>query len=438
MSDEKASRGRRMLFQFCLYGFLKNQQYFEPFFLLVLLEKTRAVDPVLALTWVGLLYGFRDICVNLLEVPSGAVADVLGRRRCMIVSFAAYSASFAVFGLGEGIWPLFPAMFLFAVGNAFRTGTHKAMIFEWLQREGRSDEKTAIYGLTRSWSKFGSAVSALVAAGLVFATGRYSVVFLVCLVPYLGNIVNFLFYPSYLDGRVGHRGIGHVARTLWDSLRDCLRRGPLRRLLAESMGFEGAFRVSRDYLQLIVQAAAVAFLLPRLGDWLARHRPGDDPEKLATTLLIGPVYFVLFLLAGYASRRSKDLTARLGDEDAAARALWWANLATFALLGVGVATGRFGVAILAIVVLTVLENFWRPVLIARVADRAEPARQATILSVESQSKALFAAIVAPLLGLSIDLLRLATDGERYKFLPLAALGVAISGGMLLTGKRRSG
>ena len=81
-----------MLFRFCLYGFLKNQQYYDIFFVLAFLEKG------LSYTMIGTLIGFREICVSLMEIPTGAVADVLGRRRSMIASFLAYIASFALFG----------------------------------------------------------------------------------------------------------------------------------------------------------------------------------------------------------------------------------------------------------------------------------------------------------------------------------------------------
>ena len=141
-----------MLFRFSLYGFLKNQRYFEPFLILVFLEKG------LSFFEIGLLIAFREVTVNLLEIPSGAIADVWGRRRSMILSFCAYIASFVIFGLARGVPPLFAAMFLFAIGEAFRTGTHKAMIFTWLSLEGRADERTRVYGYTRSWSKYGSAL----------------------------------------------------------------------------------------------------------------------------------------------------------------------------------------------------------------------------------------------------------------------------------------
>ena len=186
-----------MLFRFSLYGFLKNQRYFEAFLVLAFLDKG------LSFFWIGLLIGFREVVVNLLELPSGAVADLVGRRKAMILSFVAYILSFLVFGFAERIGFLFVAMFLFGVGDAFRTGTHKALIFKWLSLQDRADERTKVYGYTRSWSKFGSAASVVIGAVLVLMSGGYSYVFLGAVIPYVFGIINFLGYPAELDEGLG-------------------------------------------------------------------------------------------------------------------------------------------------------------------------------------------------------------------------------------------
>ncbi|MHC4982267.1 MAG: MFS transporter [Planctomycetota bacterium] len=183
-----------MLFRFSLYGFLKNQRYFEPFLILAFRDKG------LSFAAIGLLIGFREICINLMEVPTGAIADLAGRRRAMILSFVAYIVSFAIFAMSRQLWLLFAAMLFFSLGEAFRTGTHKAMIFDWLSRQGRSAEKTKTYGFTRSWSKLGSAASVIIAAVLVFALRDYTYVFALCIVPYLANVINLMTYPPWLDG----------------------------------------------------------------------------------------------------------------------------------------------------------------------------------------------------------------------------------------------
>jgi len=74
-----------MLARFSLYGFLKNQRYYEPFMILLFLERG------FSFTQIGILVAFREIWINLFEVPSGALADMYGRRRCMILTFSVLS-----------------------------------------------------------------------------------------------------------------------------------------------------------------------------------------------------------------------------------------------------------------------------------------------------------------------------------------------------------
>ena len=403
-----------MIFRFSLYGFLKNQRYFEPFLLLAFLQMG------LSYSAIGLLLGFREVCINLLEIPTGAIADVVGRRKSMILSMVAYTLSFWVFGTADVLWTFFAAMFLFSIGEALRTGTHKAIIFDWLKRQGRADEKTTVYGYTRSWSKMGSAVSVVIAAVLVFFADSYSQVFLLSMIPPLLNIVNFFGYPTYLEGTHGrHKSVGQVWRTLVTSVGTCFRMKPLRRLLAESASYEGLYKASKDYLQPVLQTAALS--LPLFLAFENRQR---------TALLVGVVYFVLHFASSIASRKAGFFAERSGGEAAAGQRLWVLYLGGFVLMGVGITTGAYVVTVGTFVMLAIVQNFWRPILISRCATLADEDKTATILSAESQSKSLFVAVFAPVLGWSIDWLT--TAAPSLEFLPLAVLGVVVSSVMLLT------
>ena len=412
-----------MLFRFCLYGFLKNQQYFDPFLFLALRQKG------LSFAAIGMLIGFRAISVNLMEIPSGAVADELGRRRSMIASFAAYIVSFLIFGLTDRLAAIFAAMFFFALGTAFRTGTHKAMIFDWLDRQGRLEEKTETYGRTRAWSKIGSAVSALIAAAIVFFTEEYSSVFLLCVFPYALNMINLWTYPAYLDGpqKRTNRAV-QIFHALRLSVVQSLRPGRLRRLIIESMCFEGLYQSSKDYIQPLLKAACLS--LPVM---LALA------ESRRVALLVGLVYFALYLLGGAASRAAGRFAGRCGGDDAAGRRLWQLNLAAFVVMAAGVLTGMAWSAVFAFVLLAVFENLWRPILVSRAAEEADPKYTATVLSIESQAKSLFVAIAAPVLGWSIDLVAThapAPPNGTERFLPIAILGIAVCVAMLVAERIR--
>ncbi len=401
-----------MLLRFCLYGFLKNQRYFEPFLVLIFLEKGMSFFAI------GCLVAFREVCINLFEVPTGAIADVFGRRRAMIFSFAAYIASFVVFGLSVSVPLLFVAMLLFAIGEAFRTGTHKAMIFTWLRMNGRIHERTRVYGFTRSWSQIGSAVSVVLAAGFVLASNSYAYVFLFAIIPYAANLANFLGYPAALDGdRDPDATLGSAARHLRDALATALRKPDLRRLMLESMGFEGIFAAVKDYLQPVLKAAALALLASvSTGDALGA------PQQAA--LLVGPVYLLLHLASAWGSRRAHELVAAAGGEDRAAGRLWLAAAALYLVIAVAGFATLAWLLIPAFALLHVLQAVWRPVIISRFDSHSDERQGATVLSIESQAQSIATMATAPVLGLAIDMV--AAHGLGGAFWPAGAIGLLVA------------
>ena len=400
-----------MIFRFSLYGFLKNQRYFEPFLFLAFLEKG------LDFTDIGLLIAVRELTTNLLEIPSGAVADVISRRFSMILSFGAYIVAFGTLAYASDMNLLYLGMLFFGVGEAFRSGTHKAMIFAWLRSQDREDERVKIYGYTRSWSKYGSAVSVALAAPIVLFTDSYEWIFLAAIVPYALNIVNFLGYPKDLDEAAGVVSMAEVVRHAGRTVSDSVRRPRLRRLFFESMGFDGVFAATKDYLQPILAALALTLVV----SWISFE---DWSETQQAALLIGPVYIVLHLLSGVASRRSHLVSDRAGSEDRAARWLWGISVLVFAALTISGFTGLLVGAVVAFVALNVLHNLWRPVLISRFDTHGSAIQGASLLSVESQARRVATMIMAPILGYGVDA-AIAADSVN-PWWPVGALGLLCS------------
>ncbi len=406
-----------MLFRFSLYGFLKNQRYFEPFLVLFFL------DQGLSFTQIGLLVAVRELSANLLEIPSGALADLYGRRRAMIGSFASYVVSFLVFAVGQTFAVFAAAMFLYALGDAFRTGTHKAMIFTWLRAENRLDEKTRVYGFTRSWSKLGSALSIIIATGLMVGVGEYRWVFLMSMVPYALGIINFLGYPAWLDGEAKNDvSLAEVYRHLREAFGRMARTAHLRRLIAESMTFEGTFKVAKDYLQPLVRHAALAAPLLLMLD-----------EKHRGPVLIGVVYLTLYILSAWASRQSHRVAQKWGGEDRGVGVVWWATLVVYVVLVPLLYLGWTGPAIGLFILLNLLQNLFRPMHISRFDNHADEHQGATILSVESQAKGLAAMVLAPLLGWLVD--QAAASGSPGAFWPIGVMGAVLAAVMIATAKR---
>ncbi|PKL23011.1 MAG: MFS transporter [Spirochaetae bacterium HGW-Spirochaetae-3] len=394
-------------YKFCAYGFLKDLRFFDPFMILMFLDKG------LSYAQIGSLYALREILINVMEIPSGVMADALGRRRTMIMSFTAYIASFVVFYLARGYAILVLAMAVFAFGDAFRTGTHKAMIFDYLKLKGWADQKTHYYGHTRSWSQRGAALSSLIAAALVIWRGEYRVVFLFTLIPYVLDLLLMLSYPAALDGPrraaflasvngvPGTDGADappapsviaefrHVVGAFASSFKDLF----VLRAVSNQALYTGYYKAAKDYLQPLL--AGLALSLPALLSWRERER---------TALVVGVVYFGIYSLTSYASRRSGRFSERF---DSLARPL---NLTLIGGLGLGLASGLSyalgfsAPAALLYVGVYVIENLRKPMGIAYVTDLMNQDALATALSAESQAETLFAALVALGLGFAADAL----------------------------------
>ena len=407
-----------MIRRFCLYGFLKNQRYFEPFLILAFLDKG------LGFATIGLLVAVREGTTRLLEIPSGALADLWGRRRSMVLSFAAYVTSFLLLGAADRWLWLAAGMVLFGIGDAFRTGTHKAMILTWLEREGRLSEKTAVYGQTRSWSKLGSAASIPISMAVVWISGDYQAVFFVSVIPALADLVNLALYPAFLEGPAQGADFGAVWRHMRAALLAALQLHPLRRLVAESMGYEGYVKVAKDYLQPVVKAVALA-----AGLGMILPTGLDEPARVA--LLAGPLYFLVHILSAAASRGAGWYSNWAGGDEAAARRLWSGLALLSALLLLASLAGWAALFILALAAVIVLQNLWRPLLVSRFHQVAASDQVATVLSIESQAKSLSGMVLAPLVGLAVEL----AGNGTIRFWPVAALGLLLGIGFRATARR---
>ena len=179
------------------------------------------------------------------------------------------------------------------------------------------------------------------------------------------------------------------------------------RVMMESLGFEGMFHATKQYLQRLLELTAMAlpFLL-----FLSDMR--------RTALLVGGVYFVLHVMSSLASRHAHRVVEHAGGEEAAADVLWRVNWALFAALVGSLAMGWHALAIAAFVCLMVIQNIWRPALVSRINAHSTPELGATVLSIEAQAMSLGTMIAAPCVGWAVD-----ATGSLW---PVAAAGLLVA------------
>ncbi len=381
-----------MYYKFCLYGFLKNQRFFDPFIILFFREMGMSFFQI------GTLFSIREIATNILEIPTGVFADAFGRRKSMIICFVSYLISFAIFSFFPNFYIYGIAMIFFASGEAFRSGTHKAMILEYLKIKGIEDKKVTYYGHTRSCSQFGSALSSLIAVVIVFTAKSYKPIFLYSMIPYVMELFLMMSYPKYLDGireKTSGTWLQRTKTRFTSTIKDFLsmfkNKHSLKAILNSAI-FSGFFKSSKDYLQPILKSQVLA--LPILLTFAKDQR---------VAVVVGGVYFILYFLTGIASRNADKIVKRSSSLSHAINITYIIGALILIISGITVHIKLFWIGSLLFIGLYIMQNMRRPMNVGYISDKISNKTMASGLSVESQIKTIITAVLAPAIGYAADI-----------------------------------
>ncbi len=375
-------------YRFCLYGFLKNLRFFEPFFILFLRAKG------LSFTQIGILYAVREITTNVLEIPSGLMADAIGRRRSLLFSYVLYISSFAIFAFANNFWIFLLAITAYGAADAFRSGTNKAMIYHYLEVKGWADYKVDYYGHTRSCSQLGSAISSLAAAAIVFYTGNYQSIYLWTIVPYVLGFLLILSYPAWIDKDIKSKSAKTSAKEVLANFWQTVKNPLAIKTLTNLSLLEAYHKALKDYIQPMIKQLA---LLAPLGIIAAL------PVKQKTTVLIGIIYFIIYLLTAYASRRSSKLLNLTPNMSLLVNLLLIAGILSGMLSGVFSAMDKPVWAILFFVAIYILHNLRKPVSVAYLNRIFKTKIFASGVSTQNQIKTILTAIISVSIGALADI-----------------------------------
>ncbi|MFC9874458.1 MFS transporter [Nocardia salmonicida] len=173
----------------------------------VLFKGTRDLLPIYALygvlfadhglstAQISLLLAIWSVTAFLLEVPSGAWADTVSRRRLLVLSCVLQAACFA-------LWMLAPSFVGFALGflvwgiaGALESGTFEALIYDDLVARGEPSAYARIMGWARG-AQESTVLLAILAAAPLFALGGYELVGWVSVAVGLLHTLTALALPS--------------------------------------------------------------------------------------------------------------------------------------------------------------------------------------------------------------------------------------------------
>jgi len=280
-------------------------------------------------------------------------------------------------------------MMLYGFGEAFRSGTHKSMIMQYLDRNDIEESKTKIYGRTRSMSLIGSMIMSLITIVFVIWLPDIRYLFLFTIVPYSLDLLLILTYPSYLNKRESEKF--HIKEFLAENVRAikyAFSDKPVRNLLFESSSYQGGFKSIKDYIQPIILTISASVIL---------FRSFSLDENLK--IYLGLIYAFIYLVSSFASRNAHKVSEKYNHR--------YALNISWLLTGIIMIFMAFflkNIIIVFVVFLLyyVFLNIRRPLMVELIGNASDPKKRASVLSIESQMMSILVAVFGPILGLIAD------------------------------------
>ncbi|MFF7279795.1 MFS transporter [Streptomyces griseorubiginosus] len=325
------------------YAFLDDLVLLYPVYALLF------ADTGLPLWQISSLFALWSLTAVVLEVPSGAWADTVSRRRLLWIGPLLTAAGFALWVTVPSYGAFALGFVLWGAGGALGSGSLEALVYDEMERLGAADRYARVMGRTRA-ARLLATVAAMGLAGPVLALGGYPAVGAASVLACLLAALTATRLPE-------HRVPAGKGSTSWSAT--------LRAGVAEARGD----RTVRGALLLIPAVAAVWGALDEYVSLLIRDLGVADTTVPWLVLLVWAAVTLGSLFAGPAERLGTRGLAALIAGAALALAAGAGARTPAGIALVGLAFAGFQLA-------EVLAD-------VRLQHRIDDARRATLTSVAS-------------------------------------------------------
>lgn len=335
------------------------------------------------------------LAVLLLEIPSGYLADVVGRRRTLILAAVIFPAGLVLYALGRSFAAFVTAEVVLAVGNSFRSGCDSALLYDSLVELGRTEDYKKFEGRSFLSSRIGSA-SASVLGGALAAV--------------------WLRLPFWVNAATALAMLP-LALSLTEPGRPRLEgKNPMADILRISR-----WSYAHPRLRFFILTGALVMSTGLLGLWASFLLYADLGIPIAW---FGVLFAAFQLSSAFASSRTHAAERVLGLRRSLL--ILPAIGLVFALIGLLRAP-----AVLPLVFLNAaLWGFGHPLFLDGINKLIPSETRATILSVANMTGCVMFVVLSPLFGRLVDALSIGTG-----YLLLGVFVFAYAGVMLLYGRR---
>lgn len=345
---------------YCLRVFAKRLVF--PILTIFLVRNQLSASEIGTVFAVGTLIGL------FFEVPSGTIADRIGRKASLTISFLIQAVSMLTLGLSTEFWGFLVGNALYFIGGSLLTGTHEAFVYETLHELDREKDLKKIVGKALFVSQI---VTGILFIGIpVIATYSLSL-------PFFMNAVVFL-------------GVSILAMTFVEPNQ------------ARSVAKQESLPSTSAFKDFLANPTLLSFSLA-LGALSGANGVLEDFRQIYLNFIhfdlafFGLVYLALRLLTGFVGTRADWLEGKIG-KTATLFVLPSISLVTYA--GLSLFNTWFGLIFIALD--GIMNGLLRPIEQEYLQKMVLGDKRVTMLSVDNLIKGLFRAGSVFLAGIIVQ------------------------------------
>jgi len=338
----------------------------------------------------GILEGLFHVTSFLMEVPTGAVADLWGRKISRLLGRVFFLASLAIMFFSQEFFLQILGFVVCAIGYNLESGAGEALVYDSLLLDGRKDSYMVING--RKELVYQSAAIVAYLVGGYLAVRSYPLVFSISMGIALASLVSGLFFKE-----------PYIEKTIYPEDHETKdSRVSLGKKIRTSMKLQAveSLKVVRRQPRiafLIIFSELIFTIMTSLFFYLQNFWKGEGRNEF----YIGGIFAIASLVAGLTSFRAQKIEKKIGERGVL---IIMPLLLLICLWGIALTPWQAPFYIMTGVIEGLLI-----IAISDYINRLIPSQnRATILSFQSMTFSLFMLVCFPIIGWVGDTLSLKT------------------------------
>lgn len=177
----------------------------------------------LSMAQIGLVEGIYHATSIVFEIPSGAVADLLGRKRSMVLSKVCIAVSCIIMLFARSFWFFALSFVIQALGNNLNSGSEEALVYDSMKYAGQEEQYMRVCGRLNVIIEVSQGIATV--AGGILAEFSYIWCYSACVVIAVLALMPVLCMTEapYADMENRHRSVREVVAAHFQTCFGILR-----------------------------------------------------------------------------------------------------------------------------------------------------------------------------------------------------------------------